>query len=165
MQSYGQIVETGYQPYYDEIYEGFADYFQNPDMVKVKNVDKSSMYAVRIFSMLGFEQRYLIVLVPQDHHDTGYRVKLNSLKWTSLQTRTLTDNYNVLTHSYLPRRTPFVMKQIKLINQTPSGYIYEVLNGGYTVYLLPTNNKSLEYSITGTVVTALETYQTIITFN
>lgn len=165
MSSYGQVIDSGYEPYHEEVYKGFADYFQNPDLLKVKDVENLSMYATRIFALLGFEQRYLIAMVPKDTHEVGYRSRLADLSWTSLQTRTLTENYNVLTHNYMPRRTPFSMKRINMVKQTPDSYLYDVDNAGFSIILLPTSKQSMEYSLVGTVATAIETYQTIIKLN
>lgn len=166
MAHYGQTLNSGYDPARDNIYQLFSHYFENPRMVKIKDIGKYSMYMVKIHALLGVEFRYLIAFVPNNGLPNGDEKFLNQLNWESLQTRTLTDEHKLPFHSYNPRRLPDLDKRITLKNNDNSQYIYSVEKLPIQIILLPVknNSQSLQYSPTGSVVPALETYQTLVNF-
>jgi len=51
MSQYGEMLDGGYEPEKDYIYDLFTNYFNNPTMRKFKNQGKSSLYACKIMSM------------------------------------------------------------------------------------------------------------------
>jgi hypothetical protein len=52
-------------------------------------------------------------------------------------------------------------KKIKIKNKTDKQYVYEVESLPINIVLLP-KSKNIDYNNNGTVVNALETYQTIV---
>ena len=98
MFKYGQIIDSGFEPEKHSVYQAFTDYFNNPTMTKVKDVDKYSMYITRIHAMLGNAERYLITIVPRDVNNKKHTEKMQSLEWVSLQTRTLEEIHRVPSH-------------------------------------------------------------------
>lgn len=163
MAQYGQVLDNFYDPSREGVYTLFTEYFENPLLTKVKNVDKYSMYAVRIHALLGIENRYVMVFVYQDEHPVGHQERLSTLNWISLQTRDLPDEYKVTMHSYIPRRTK-IDQRISLVQTRERTYIYNVASLPLQITLLPTKNKNIDYNQSGSVTSALETYNTIVTF-
>jgi hypothetical protein len=117
----------------------------------------------KIQSYLDIEYRYLIVFVLKDDVPVNTEKFLNNLAWKCLQTRTLTDNHNIPVHSYIPKRYSDLDQKITIQEKTQQNYTYNVENLPIKISLLP-KNKGLDYSPTGSVTSALETYHTIINF-
>ena len=163
MAFYGENLNTGYDPVRDDIYPLFSQYFENPRMTKIKDIDKYSMYIVKIHALLGVEFRYLIVFVPKNDFPNGDTKFLRQLEWESLQTRTLTDDHKLHFHSYIPQRIPDLDKKIQLKNNNDQQYLYSVTDLPLQITLLP-QTKGLNYNSSGTVVSALETYHTLVNF-
>jgi hypothetical protein len=163
MASYGQPLNYGYDPTRDSIYPIFASYFENPRMFKIKDVGIYSMYMTKIHALLGIEFRYLIVFVPKNNLPSGDEKFLAQLEWESLQTRTLTDEHKLPYHSYNPRRNENLDKKIWLKKKDENQYIYSVEDFPLQIILLP-HAKNIDYNSSGTIVPALETYQTLVNF-
>ena len=163
MASYGQPLNSGYDPARDSIYPLFANYFENPRMFKIKDAGKYSMYMTKIHALLGIEFRYLIVFVPKNTLLSGDQKFLAQLEWESLQTRTLTDEHNLPHHSYNPRRLGNLDKKIWLKEKDDKQSIYSVEDFPLQIILLP-RSKNMDYNQSGTIVPALETYQTLVNF-
>jgi hypothetical protein len=163
MAYYGELLDETYNPDHELVYPMFTRYFNNPLMRKIKDIDKYSMYMSKIQSYLDIEYRYLIVFVLKDDVPVNTEKFLNNLAWKCLQTRTLTDNHNIPVHSYIPKRYSDLDQKITIQEKTQQNYTYNVENLPIKISLLP-KNKGLDYSPTGSVTSALETYHTIINF-
>jgi hypothetical protein len=165
MSHYGELIGQ-YDPFKQDIYRMFSDYFENPKLTKIKDVNGCSMYLTKINSLLGREFRYLIVFVKQDIFPNGHTSDLSDLFWLSLQTRTLVENHNVSTHNYISRRFNPLMKEIILEKKEPPNYYYKCPTYNLlSVLLIGKKNGEMEYQQRGTIVTAIETYSTVITLN
>lgn len=159
MSQYGEDLGTlDFQK--EHIYETFVDYFGNPSLTKTKNEGGYSIYMAEVYSQLSRDYRYLVVLVPQNDKDIGATERLMYLPWVSLQTRTL-DYTNVDSFVYTPKHLPLLKSKIILTNKLPTSFSYRVDKLPLCVTLLP---NSQEYQKEGTLLHALETFQTIITF-
>lgn len=146
------------------IYEAFCDYFKDPILTKTKDVDKYSMYVCKLYCLLSNECRYIIVFIESDKALVGNTEKLSNLQWISLQTRTMPDQYSLLSHGYQPRKLEALNKPITRTNITDESSTYSCSEYPITVTLLHTKNNK-QYQPNGTIVAALETFQTIITIN
>lgn len=164
MAFYGERLNYGYDPVRDDIYPLFSQYFENPRMVKIKDIDNYSMYMIKIHALLIIEFRYLIVFVKKNNEPVGDAKFLSQLEWESLQTRTLTDEHDIPFHVYNPRRFSLLDKQISLRPNNKKKYVYDVENLPIEITLLPKTNVELEYHNSGNVINALESYQTLINF-
>ena len=169
MAHYGKVLNE-YEPEKEHIYDSFVRFFNNPSMIKQKNVEGLSMYITKTFCLLSNECRYIIALVMEDDKEIGYIEKLNNLLWVSFQTRTLKGKMDTPSHSYTPQRggpldTQIIREQPnrKTINQKASDYSCEKFPT-IRVTLLHTDQGASEYQDTGAIITALETYQTVISF-
>jgi hypothetical protein len=163
MSKYGEIIQYGYDPFKDNIYKLFVQYFGDPIMTKIKNIENYTMYICKIHAILGIEYRYLIIFTPQNNNPIGKTEKLSNLEWISFQTRTLQDDHDLQYHTYIPRRIPDLDKKIQLKDKTDTSYVYSVSELPIQIILLP-KTKDMDYSQSGSVVSALETYQTLINF-
>lgn len=155
--------EVFFDPEKENFYKAIVEYFSNPIMTKVKNVDNYSMYVVKIHAVLTIEYRYIIVFVNKNNHEIGTSKLLEELSWISLQTRTLKDEHKVQTHMYTPRRNTPLNKNISLIRKDEKQYLYKVDSLPISVVLIPKSEKEQEYNNNGNLIMALETYQTILT--
>ena len=170
---YGQPLEE-FSPEKDYVYSLFTQYYNDPTMSKIKDVKEYSFYMAKIYALLGVEFRYLVAICHKDNLPIGTTEKLSNLRWISFQARTLPDDHKIDWHSYTPSRTE-LGKKIELQHHDDRQYIYKVEELPIKVILLARKRKvniiepdiarALDYNKTGTVITALETYQTIVELN
>ena len=161
MAGYGEILEP-FEPDLDVMYKAFTVFFNNPLMIKIKDVDRFSMYMIKNYCLLSKECRYIVCLIPKDNNEIGNKQNLSELRWISFQTRTLDSDHDLPPHSYNPIRGGPLDAEIIRIKSDKKSSTYKCNNFPFTVTLLHTKNSSNEYVEKGTVVTALETFQTII---
>jgi hypothetical protein len=164
MANYGEMLDTGYDPFKEKIYNMFCVYFNNPIMTKIKDVNQFSMYAIKTNGMLGIEHRYIIVFVDKNNYPVGHEETLDNLFWVSIQTRTLTEDYKTKVHNYIPRRIPELDKKINLKHKDDKQYVYNVEDYPISVCLISKNKGMLEYGNSGKIINAIETFQTVINF-
>jgi hypothetical protein len=169
---YGQWIGEEKELDRKPVYQAFAEYFNNPNMTKIKDVGEYSMYIAKIYAQLGIEYRYIITFIYKDNRSIGYMDSLSNLPWVCLQTRTMTDNHKLNYHSYIPRKLVSLNKKIVLVNTSETEQTYkcdEIPQLSITL-LIPEkkkssyNQSSFEYYSTGSIITAIETYQTIISW-
>lgn len=163
MTEFGEVLDD-YNPVRETIYPLFTKYFDNPVLTKIKNVENYSVYMTKIHALLGIEFRYIIAFIHNDKKPIGTTAPLSSLYWETLQTRTLQDDHRIPVHTYIPHRAPYLDQKIKLIYQDDKQFKYTVEKLPLTVTLLPKTKSNLEYNREGNMISALETYQTIISF-
>ena len=163
MAQYGELLDA-YDPEKDATYGYFDDYFNHPVMVKIKNVGDLSMYMSKTYCLLTNECRYIVAFVPQDYDPVKTQQPLKKLSWVSLQTRTLADKHDLPPHEYQPRAIGPLNKKIIRTKQSKATSTYRCEGLPLVVTLLHTKTDTeSEYQQYGNVVSALETYQTIIT--
>ncbi len=165
MAQYGELLDV-YEPEKDAFYGYFDDYFNHPTMVKIKNVSELGVYMSKTYCLLTNECRYIIVFVNEDYQPAGTKQELKKLPWISLQTRTLSDKHDLPPHDYQPKAIGPLNKKIVRINKTNEASTYRCEGLPITITLLHTKTDTdSEYQQYGNVITALETYQTVITMN
>ena len=165
MASYGEIIDN-YDPARDLVYKYFTTYFRNPMLTKIKDTDKHSMYLTKLYCLLNRECRYIIVFIEKNLHSPGTLEELKTMNWISFQTRTLTEQYNDLEpHGYEPLAEGPLSAHINKINITKEISTYNCDEFPIIVTLLHTEKNTPEtYQKSGTIINALETFHTIITF-
>jgi len=164
---YGELVDD-YNPQQDYIYSLFVKYFNNPKLTKIRNEkNQFSMYACKIYSLLSNQHKYLIVFTHLNDDSVGTVESLRDMKWINLQTRTLTDNtMKCNNHSYSPTNDCALNVTIKKKDFTKeaSNYICHTFPE-LSILLLHTKTKDANtYQNEGTIVAALETYETMVSF-
>jgi len=162
---FGQVINPQYDPSKNGIYEAFTEYFGNPVLTKIKNVDNYTLYMTRIHSMLGNCFRYLILFVERDVNMFKTTKNMVELEWISLQTRTLEDQHDLKPYTYNARNMPPLTQKINIKTQNEKQSTYNAESFPLVITLLHTRkNNSFQYQPSGTIVSALETFQTIINF-
>ena len=166
MADYGEIIDD-YNPHKETTYKMFTDYFKNPKMIRVKETDNFYVYLCKLYCLLNRECRFIIVFVEKNTSLQPVET-LDSLQWVSLQTRTFPDseypNIDVV-HGYQALSEGPLTALINKNNVTESSTSYVCDDIPILITLLHTEKNTKEsYQNRGTVIHALETFQTIITF-
>lgn len=164
MAHYGELLNT-FDPIKDQFITSIDTYLNHPILTKIKNVNNHSIYMVKTYCLLSNYCRYIIALVPEDNNNVGIKIKLNSLNWVSIQTRTLEDRHDIDSHSYNPKMDGPLATPIKRTDITNDMSTYSCDFFPIKVHLLH-KKKDLqsEYQPNGNLISAIETFQTIITF-
>jgi hypothetical protein len=162
---YGEPIDD-FSPERIQVYQQFCSYFENPIMTKVKDDDKFSTYAVKLYCLLSKECRYLIAIMYRTIDVIGTQTRLSDIEWISFQTRTLRESFKCSTHSFIVNSLhEFSTSAIERKEVTKEASSYIALSLPIIVTLLHTKNKTAEsYQKSGTVMLALETFETVITF-
>jgi hypothetical protein len=162
---YGELVDDAYHPQQDYIYSLMVKYFKNPLMTKIKNQNQFSMYACQIYGLLNKEHRYIIAFTHSNPDPVGTEEQLHDIKWINLQTRTLSENMKCNIHTYIPTNDTPLNANISRKEITPQTSMYLCKTFPISVVLLHTPKKdATSYQNEGTIVAALETYETILSF-
>lgn len=165
MSEYGQVINPQYDPTKNHIYEAFSAYYNYPTLTKIKDVQIYSVYMTKIHAMLGNAYRYLILFIEKDFEPNGTTKPMEDCEWVSLQTRTLEEQHRLKPHIYKAEKKPPLDQKINVISQDEKQSTYNCEKFPLTITLLHTRkNSTYQYQPTGTIVSALETFQTIINF-
>lgn len=169
------VVFLGYDPRRQYVYDTIVGYFQDPVLYKIPSRDPESspsldMYGVRIESFLLKERRFLIVMVQGDPQVAyGEARRLSELFWTVIQTRNLTEQEESLDRlpavRYEIRRDAFEGYALRIESSTDEVTTYRVAPSlPIKIHLLHKKKGRFEYADQGTILAALETYQTLLCF-
>jgi len=172
MSQYAEIISDLDEPkvssQFSVVESHFDNYFNKPSMTKIKDTYDErekpvySMYACKLYCLLNRECRYIIAITLYDTLPVGFQTRLSNLNWVSLQTRSLLDNYQIPTHSYEPTRNTPLNCKITRTKAFDSHSEYTCSLFPVKITLLHTETSKF-YQTEGTIVAALETFQTIIT--
>jgi hypothetical protein len=142
----------------------FSQYFSGLKMYKTKDHNAYSVWNAKIYSVLGSYRRYVILITPIDDHPIGSIQPFEAMRWVSLQTRTISENYNIPEQSYSPARIPELNQKIIRDKGKRDVFLYYCPSlPSLEITLLQTHAKE-EYLDTGNIISAIETFQTIFTF-
>ena len=167
MASYGTLLDEGVDIEY--MYKTFVDYFNDPVLTKIGNVSPGdgpgfSKYMTKCYCLLSKECRYIVAFVDQDNNEVHTTKRLSELWWKSLQTRELADYHNLQPHSYNPENKGPLTCAINRTEKNTEASTYVCSAFPIVVTLLHTKKKGIhDYQDRGTVIAALETWQTIVT--
>ena len=159
--NYGEIIND-FSSERDELYEYFYKYFDNPTMYKIKDINNYSMYFCKIHCLLNNNYRYIIVFVFNDNEPIMNQQRLSQLKWENLQTRTLEDHHDLPQHKYQPTRNSKLYTPINRIIKDKDKSVYSCDKLPLQITLLHNKGGANQYQDQGNVITALETYNTLI---
>lgn len=157
-------MEVFSDPIKEYTYRLFADYYDNLIMEKVRDDDHFSVYMARLQCLLLNEQRYIIALVPTDQYPPMRRQKLEDLRWVSLQIRNLEEGPEMQAQSYNMKRNTDFQRRIKVSARNEDITTYTVDDLPVYVSLLHTRGNEYEYPNEGSLISALETFRTIVHF-
>jgi hypothetical protein len=163
MSQYGELLGE-YEPEKDSVYMIFTDFYNNPGMTKTQETKTQSVYMTRIHSLLSNTYKYLIAMVPKDSSSLGVEKDMVNLKWNVFQTRSMKDKRKLKPHHYMPARGTALDAKITRTEETKESSTYSVNNLPIKITLLNTADMSHDYHANGSVLSALETFQTVVTF-
>jgi len=168
--SFKQPIDYGtpiidFNPTLDLLYDNVAKFFNNPIMSKFKDADTYSIYICKIKCYFLTEYRYLLAFVEKNDFPLDSKELLSNIKWEVFQTRMLSDNYTYPQHEYMPNMNKFLSCKITQIRNDEHAATYTCDELPLVVTLLHKKAGVNEFQPKGTLVAALETYRTIITFN
>lgn len=141
------------------------DYYDSPLLEKMGSNDQTSIYVCKIHSLLLKEQQYLIAIVPEDTYPLHTKVPLKDLEWTCFQARTLDGDHEyhqAVRHSYVRKHEPQVTMVQTSATKEYSTYKDESGVFPMELVLLHTTADMYEYPPRGSLVSCLETFQTIL---
>lgn len=152
-------------PEKDYTYQLLSDYFDHISVEKVRDEGKFSIYMAQFPCLLLNEQRFIVLMTPQDQYPPSYLRRIDELHWVSLQTRTLKNEYpDIIQQSYTLKQQSIYEKGLSIETRTSSISIYKVEDLPLKVSLLHVRGNEYEYPDEGNLVSAIETYRTIIQF-
>ena len=140
-------------------------------MTKIKDVDNYSLYACSIHCLLTNYNRYLFAFLPKNTVPLKSTTTLDKLSWLIFQTRTLEEDYHLHPHKYNPKRGGDYSVNIEITSKNegpehdPGFSVYKCDKFKMiTITLLHTKKGPSNYQDKGILASALETYQTIISY-
>lgn len=149
----------------ETLYQLIVEYYGDPDLIKIRNDQEFSLYGIQMPCLLLNERRYLILLCPLDVVSLGKKIRMSDLRWVSLQSRSLTDEklrtLPVL-ENFVIKRDPKFEVPLRVKTRSHRVTSYTAVAYPIEVSLLHQRNMEFEYPDEGTLVGALETYQTIL---
>jgi len=165
--NYGVPIDNNFKPDREPIYDMFTEYLNNPAMTKIKNDNNLSMYLVKTYCLTSTTCRYIITFVPINNSPIGSVENLVDLKWVSLQTRTIEEKFqNIRPHGYTPEEKGPLMSKIHRTKTTKEASTYQCEDYPLIITLLHDNKKNSDsYQSSGNIILALESWNTIITWN
>lgn len=167
MAHYGQLIDTG-ETKQDKFNSLLVQFYNNPVMVKLKTVNNHGMFVAKVHCLLSAQKRYIIAYVDRDMSPNGTHVRLDSLRWDNFQTRTLDEMEmpaNTPYVQYAPKRIQGLDNAISKIDASNNSTTYQAVGEfPLTVTMIHPKKMSFNYQDKGTIVSALETFQTILTW-
>ena len=150
-----------------DVRDSIAQYYKGIVMTKGKSNSEYDIWYARIGCLLCVEDQYLVVISPAVNSlPINTMMPLEKINWDSFQTRTITKSpIRLRSQDINGREEDIVLKdEIYFIDQTEDRFIYGSKNFPLKIELLKDKNGTV-YNEKGTIKTALETYQCVITFN
>ena len=166
-----------YSPFIPDVYENITAYFDNPIMYRLPddaaNFATDSIYVVRVSYPLNLENKIVMAVVPRDHYSVGTSRPMRDLQWKSISTFYTNKYSSVPAYQYVPKRDAFSGQKISLANKYPNFSEYLLSNTSfYPIKIIlyhkepiPFNSDRQEYADTGTIASAIETYNTMLSLN
>jgi len=169
------ILPIQQESYNYDIYNIISKYFNNIVMTKINNVNNLTVYRCDLSCLLCSEFHYLIAICPIDLNQINSTIKLKDLKWISFQTRT-SYSEEFKSQQYTSIIDPMLSSQINMIKELKDRTVYicekipyikiELLHKPKKMVTLYeqtfNNNQTQGYAQTGTLKTALDTFNCII---
>ena len=149
-------------------------YFGNPVMTKLRELSNGySIYYAKVGCMLCVEDRYILCFIRNDNEEIFTNMKLSSLQWVSFQTRTI-EQLEILTSDGMKKITLKTQEKPTFTDKNILDKIYQTEKKSdrnvYSFDIQPVKVELLytesdtEYSNSGTLQTALETFNCVLTF-
>lgn len=153
--------------FYNTIIKSFGD----PIMTKVKQLPRPSadkpgfsVYYAKVGCLLCLDDRYIACIVDKDVLPLGSNRRLSEISWISFQTRTI-DNLpmKLKDQKIKGEHVDGLKDKIVLKQRLADRYVYYAEKSPVKIELLFDQNETT-YSETGTIQSALDTYNCSISF-
>lgn len=160
-------------PLINSLYQTISKYFNGIIMTKIKDIGESSIYKANVSCLLS-EYRYIVAICSIDYNREGFDIPLKELKWKSFQTRCSSVEQTGTCQEYKPvidsnmniKISKTGVQNGKTIYKCSFPIIIELLNkvtkpkSAYEQTLGMLDESA--YSATGTLKTALDTYNCVL---
>lgn len=147
----------------ERIYSLFIACYGDLQFTKVKESATHHVFMVKLNTNLLTDNKYLVAVVSKEYN-TPQICYLSQLKWDSFQTRTMKENYDIVSVNIHKNPIKEFLSPIYASKHGKTNTLYDVESLPIKVMLLHKKGKMYEYEDKGRVDLALETYQTIVTF-
>lgn len=147
----------------NKIYDGFV-------VVKVGQHGSYGIWKALVDGLTMGSSRFIVAIVPNDRDSIGAQKYLRSLPWVSFQTReskNISKEFNYIKinpQSYRIGADNNITDRITLSHETDTGFIYKPDTFPANIEVLRLK-ESDNFAQKGTVTSALELYQTVITID
>ena len=147
------------------VYDLISSFYGDILLQKIRDENEQhSLYGARLPSLLLNEKRYMFVQCPIS---TLFQRKLKDTSWLTLQLRTLENDdgfFNLPLNNNSVKREEKYFLPLQVSSRDNQITVYLCSKAPIQVSLLHTKGIEYEYPNDGNLVSALETYQTIIQF-
>ena len=164
MAYYGQLISDLGQDK-NTIYTLFTNYYKNPTVKKIKNSSTHSIYMAKIHCLLATVNRFIILMTSLNDEPYNTSKSMADIQWEVFQARELKDIYRVSVHYYIPERGTEMDDKISRTYENYEIVSYKSEKLPLKITLLKVPNMPKNYNANGTLLSALETFNTIVTFN
>jgi hypothetical protein len=152
-----------------QIYKAVSTVYNNYMMTKTGQYDNFGVYKALVECNICTDIRYIVAIVDNDSTPIGYEVPLSELNWVSFQTRMTKNSKEFKTYYMRPRSYTLPNKsilhdKITRVLETKEKTVYTTDNLPLTIEVIH-NTENDTFTDKGTVIAALELFQTVITFN
>ena len=155
------------------IRKAFNDLYKGVIMTKTNEYNQEpygiyGIYKARLSSYTMGDNNIIIAIVPEDDLPLGTRKLIDSLEWLSFQTRVMTNvkkdlnGFVLPIQNYMIKGDSILNDRIKAIKETNTKMIYSTSNLPLKVEILKINEDDT-FSEEGSVMSALEVFQTVVT--
>jgi hypothetical protein len=126
------------------------------------------IYKARLSSYTMGDNNIIIAIVPEDDLPLGTRKLIDSLEWISFQTRVMTNvkkdlnGFVLPIQNYMIKGDSILNDRIKAIKETNTKIVYSTSNLPLKVEILKINEDDT-FSEEGSIISALEVFQTVVT--
>jgi hypothetical protein len=149
-----------------------SSHLGKPVMTKLKLIDmpdankRYSMYYAKLGCLLCVDDRYIVAIVQDDGYPIGTQQYISDLNWISFQTRTLDQKQvpgQIKSQDLKTTLNPVVTDKIQMVERKEDRMVYFSNTHPVQVELLFTKDYDT-YAENGTIQSALETYNCVLTF-
>lgn len=155
------------------IRKAFSELYKGVIMTKTNEWNQEpygvyGIYKARLNSYTMGDNNIIIAIVPGDELPLGTRKLIDSLEWLSFQTRVMTNvkkdlnGFSLPMQNYMIKGDSILNDRIKAIKETNTKMIYSTSNLPLKVEILKLNEDDT-FSEEGSIISALEVFQTVVT--
>ncbi len=152
-----------------KVYRGFVSFFENIGLTKLEDKEQNgmrfSLYQAKVGCLFCVGNMYCVVLVPKDNNMIGTHKLLSELRWISFQTRNFDHDIQELKSQSFSKEG--LLNKIEVTGRSKTKTTYMCKDLPLKVELLHSGKdpSEMEYSSdTGTLASALETYNCVVSF-